>query len=201
MNIWGGARYTFLNHGSVYSTVYVDDFDFNRRFYIAAATFGGTLIDIDHRKFDLTIEYTALRPFVYANDITVLRRTSNGYVLGDWLGQNAERIQAWVDYRPIPELWFSASFTKMRKGLDGTTAQEYSTAPINAVEFLDGPLFRRSELDVRGRWEMHPGLFADFSYRLVTQSDDVVGRYTDFSNRSFVSVALRLNIFDRNDEW
>jgi hypothetical protein len=201
MNIWGGGRYTFPALGSVYSTVYVDDFDASRKFYIVAGTVGGTLVDIDHRKLDLTLEYTALRPFVYANDITALYRTSNDYPLGDWLGQNAERIQAWVDYRPIPQLWFTASFMKILKGVDGQTAQEYGTAPINAVGFLSGPLFRRSEFAVRGRWEMHPGFFADVSYRLMTQSDAVAGRYPGFSNRSFVSLALKLNIFDQNDEW
>ena len=202
-NIWGGGRYTFKNVGSIYSTLYVDDFNIDQRFYIVAGTFGGTLIDIDNRKLDLTLEYTALRPFVYANNTTALSRTSNGYPLGDWLGQNGERMQAWVDYRPIPELWFSASYMNIRKGLDGTTFQEYGVpaSQIGDVKFLDGPLLKRSEFNLRGRWEMHAGLVADFSYRLVTQKDSVVNRFPSFSNRSYISVALKLNIFDQNDEW
>jgi len=204
-NIWGGARYTYPNLGSAYGTLYVDDFNVNQGFYIVAGTLGGTLIDIDHKKLDLTLEYTALRPFVYANNITALYRTSNGYPLGDWLGQNADRIQIWLDYRPIPQVWVSASYVKIRKGLPGTEAQEYgnngTTTNISNVAFLDGPLFKRNELDFRGRWEIRAGIFADVSYRLITQSDQVADRYPNFSNHSFVSLALKLNIFDQNDEW
>jgi hypothetical protein len=202
INIWGGGRYTFPHLGSIYSTVYVDNFNADQNYYIVAGTMGATLVDIDHRKLDLTLEYTALRPFVYANDISADDRTTNGYVLGDWLGQNGDRLQAWLDYRPIPQLWLSASYVSIRKGLPGTAAEEYASGNIGGVVgFLDGPIFKRHELDVRGRWEVYSGLFADFSYRLVTQSDQVVDRYRSFSNRSFVSLALKLNIFDQNDEW
>ncbi len=203
-NIWGGARYTYPGLGSVYGTLYVDDFDFSKGFYIVAGTIGATLIDIEHRKFDLTLEFTGLRPFVYANNITALYRTSNFYPLGDWLGQNAERAQLWVDYRPVPELWFSASYTRILKGLPGTAAQEYGAGIytyMSHVGFLDGPLFSRHEFDLRVRWEMHNDLFADLTYRLVTQVDPDVLHLPSFSDRSFVSFALKLNIFDQNDEW
>jgi hypothetical protein len=203
-NIWGGARYTSPNFGTIYGTLYVDDFNINQGFYIVAGTIGATLVDIDHRKLDLTVEYTALRPFVYANNITALYRTSNGYPLGDWLGQNADRLQMWLDYRPNPQLWVSASFVAIRKGIPGTEAQEYGAGNytyMSNVGLLDGPLFRRHEFDLKARWEVRSGLFADVSYRLVTQSDQVAKRYSSFSNRSFVSLALKLNIFDQNDEW
>ncbi len=202
INIWGGARYTYPNLGSAYTTVYVDNFNTNQNYYIVAGTVGVMLVDIDRRKLDLTVEYTALRPFVYANDITADNRTTNGYMLGDWLGENGERMQVWLDYRPIPQLWLSASYLTIRKGLLGTMAQEYSSGNIGGVVgFLSGPLFKRNEFDVRGRCELYSGFFADLSYRLVTQSDEVLGRYPSFSNRSFISFALKLNIYDQNDEW
>ncbi len=202
-NIWGGARYTYPNLGSAYATLYVDDFNFNQGFYIVAGTIGATVVDIDHRKFDFTVEYTGLRPFVYANNITALYRTSDGYPLGDWLGQNGDRLQAWIDYRPIPQVWLSATYAAIRKGLPGTAAQEYGAGNytyMSHVGFLEGPLFRRNEIVVRARWEIYSGLFADVSYRLITQSDQVVGRYESFSNRSFISCSLKLNIVDQNDE-
>ncbi len=201
LNIWGGARYTQPGLGSAYTTIYVDDFNFSQGFYIVAGTLGGTLVDIGHRDIDLTAEYTALRPFVYANDISSLWRTSNGYPLGDWLGQNGQRIQAWLDYRPLPEIWLTASYTALWKGLPGTVAQEYKTGQIASIEFLGGPLFKRHELDLQGRWEIYSGLFADLSYRLISQTDQVVDRYPTFSGRSFLAFSVKLNIFDRNDDW
>lgn len=202
INIWGGARYTYPNLGSLYATGYVDNFNSNQNYYIVAGTIGATLVDIGRRNFDVTVEYTALRPFVYANDITADDRTTNGYLLGDWLGQNAERLQVWIDYRPMPQLWFTASYLTLRKGLDGTAAQEYASGTIGgSVGWLDGPLFKRNEVDFSARWEFYSGVFADVYYRLVTQSDQVVGRYPSFSDRSFLTFDLKLNIFDRNDEW
>jgi len=203
-NIWGGGRYTYPNLGSLYGTLYVDDFNFNQGFYVVAGTIGGTLVDIDHRKLDLTLEYTALRPFVYANNQTALYRTSNGYPLGDWLGQNAERLQMWLDYRPIPQLWLSASYVVIRKGMPGTEAQEYGGGIytyMTPVPFLGGPLFKRNEFDLNGRWEMWSGLFADITYRLITQSDPGVVGLETFSGRSFASFSMKLNIFGMNDEW
>lgn len=201
MNIWGGARYTRPHLGSVYTTIYVDDFNFDQNFYIVATTVGGTLVDVDRRNVDVTAEYTALRPFVYANNITSLYRTSNGYPLGDWLGQNGQRVQVWLDYRPMPQLWLTASYTVIWKGMPGLTSQEYGSGLIGKIGFLDGPLFKRNELSLQGRWEVYSGLFADFSYRFMTQSDQVAYRYASFSNRSFLSFAVKLNMFDRNDEW
>jgi hypothetical protein len=203
-NLWGGARYTFPSYGSVYTTLYVDDFDAAQKKTYVAGTIGGTLVDFDHRNIDLTAEYTFLRPFVYINDVTASDRTSDGYPLGSWLGQNADMIAAWVDYRPLPQLWFTASFQNIRKGVTPTIAQKYANGGggnPEAVPFLGGPLFSRHELDLRCRWEVYPGLLADASYRLVTQNDEVANRYPTFANHSLASLALKLNIFDWNDEW
>ena len=200
MNVWGGARFTYPNLGSVYTTVYVDNFGTNQSTYNFAGSIGATLVDVSRSDLDFTIEYTALRPFVYANDNKADNRTTNGFVLGDWLGENGERMQVWLDYRPAPQLWFTASYVTLRKGKPGVQAPAGSTA-VGSVGFLDGPLFKRNEFDLRGRWEVYSGVFADISYRLITQSDQVMSRYPSFSNRPFLSFALKLNIFDRNDEW
>ena len=200
-NIWGGARYTYRGLGTAYATLFIDDFNTSQDFYDVGGTVGATLVDIGHRNLDATVEFTAITPFVYSNNNTLLYRTTDGYPLGDWLGQNAERAQVWLDYRPLPQVWISATYVTMRKGLPGKLIDQYGRgADRSLVEFLKGPMFKRNEFSLRTRWEMYSGLFADVTYRLATQTDQVLNRYPSFRNRSFISFALKLNVFDRDDE-
>ncbi|HTP12716.1 MAG TPA: capsule assembly Wzi family protein, partial [Bacteroidota bacterium] len=203
INVWGGARYTFRGIGSLYTTLYLDNFDVTEGFYIVAGTLGGTAVNVGNSGIDLTAEYTLLRPFVYSNNITALNRTSNGYPIGYWLGEDGDVLQGWVDYRPIPRLCLTASYQKVRKGPIGTTAQHYAGGQFGfaKLDFLGGPTFRRSEFDFACKWEVWRGLFADLSYRLLTQSDPLPNREPDLSNRSLISFALQLNIFQLNDQY
>lgn len=202
--IWGGARYTYPSYGSLYFTFFIDEINTDmmlnaKNHNVIAETIGGNLISLDRNNLDVTLEYTFINPLVYRNDVTACDATTNGYLIGDWLGENADMFAIWLDYRPIPQIWLSGSYERIRKGQPGSIGVLYGLNMEPGL--LDGPILKRRELDLKCRWEFRPNLFADLSYRLVTQNDQVIDRYASFSDRSFLSLALRLNIFDQNDEW
>jgi hypothetical protein len=90
-------------------------------------TFGASLTDVAGISY-LTAgaEYTRIRPFVYRNFLPAQNYTNAGYLLGDWMGNNADRISAYLKYTPLPKLKLQARYTHIRKGGPGTLDQQYN---------------------------------------------------------------------------
>lgn len=74
-------------------------------------------------------EYTRLNPFVYKNLLPAQEFTSSGYVLGDWMGSNADRYVLEARYSPMPRLRLLARQERIRKGGEGSTEQQYFARP------------------------------------------------------------------------
>jgi hypothetical protein len=73
----------------------------------------------------LGIEYTRIFPFVYSNIVPAEYYTHHNYLLGDWMGNNADRKYVYLTYTPLARLKLKASFEEIRKGGPGTTQQQY----------------------------------------------------------------------------
>jgi len=84
----------------------------------------------------LGFEYTRINPFVYKNLIDAQSYRSQGYLLGDWMGDNADRLIAYAEYTPIPRLKTLIQWQHVRKGSSGTFEQQYYDEP--QPEFLFG---------------------------------------------------------------
>jgi len=77
----------------------------------------------------LGLEYTRVNPFVYSNFIPSEDYTSHGYNLGDWMGNNFDRIIAVAKYHPFPKLYLNAHYQYSRKGGAGDVLQQYFAQP------------------------------------------------------------------------
>ena len=75
------------------------------------------------------IDYSRINPFVYQNLQPAQEYTSNGYLLGDWMGSNADRMIMEIKYTPFPRLRLSVRQERIRKGGKGTVAQQYFASP------------------------------------------------------------------------
>jgi hypothetical protein len=84
----------------------------------------------------LNVDYTRLNPFVYQNLLPAQEYTNNGYVIGDWMGSNADRRIFEIKYTPMPRLKISMCYEKIRKGARGNAEQQYFQQP--QPEFLFG---------------------------------------------------------------
>lgn len=120
-------------------------------------TLGGSVTDVGVSYLTLGAEYTRVRPFVYRNFLPAQNYTSASYLLGDWIGMNADRIFLYAKYTPIPRLRLMASLMKVRKGAEGTFDQQYFQQP--QPDFLFGALSDFNELSLQGNYELWPRFY------------------------------------------
>jgi hypothetical protein len=135
-------------------------------------TIGGSVTDIAGIPY-LTagVEYTRIRPFVYRNFLPAQSYTHAGYLLGDWMGNNADRMIGYVKYTPLPKLKLQMRYSYIRKGGPGTLDQQY----LQAVQppFLFDLQRKANELFFSASYEYLHRLFLNGYYRRLDK-DQVV---------------------------
>jgi hypothetical protein len=89
-------------------------------------TLGGAISDIPITNLTATLEYTKIYPFVYHHYIQTQTYESDSYVMGDWMGANADLIYFALNYRIIRGLQLKLWTQYIRKGSDGTVDQQYT---------------------------------------------------------------------------
>jgi hypothetical protein len=122
-----------LRNTHFYATLFIDEirvgsaFDKNKQRNQLGYTVGGSLTDVGGvRYLTAGVEYTRIRPFVYRNFLPAQNYTHNGYLLGDWMGNNADRAVVFVKYTPLPKLKLQMRYSSIRKGGAGTLTQQYA---------------------------------------------------------------------------
>lgn len=119
----------------LYSTLFIDEirvatiFDKTKSRNQVGITLGGSITDVLVPYLTLGIEYTRINPFVYRNLLPAQNYSSDNYVLGDWMGNNADRMIYTVKYTPIPRLKCLLRYQSIRKGGAGTVDQQYFQQP------------------------------------------------------------------------
>lgn len=142
-------------------------------------TLGASVTDI-LPYLTLGYEYTRVNPFVYQNLINAQSYRSQNYLLGDWIGNNADRSVMFIEYTAIPRLKALIQYQYIRKGSAGTIEQQYYAEP--QPEFLFG--LNRTQTEVR------LGLSYQILHNVYAQS-----RYTILKDQSFSS-DVKTNFFN-----
>lgn len=175
-----------LRNTHLYATLFIDEikvsavFDKQKQRNQLGYTVGGSLTDIGGiRYLTAGVEYTRIRPFVYRNFLTAQNYTHDGYLLGDWMGNNADRTVGFVKYTPLPKLKLQLRYSYMRKGGPGTLVQQYAdpTQPpflFDLQQRSDELLFNASyeylhRLCFNGyyrRFDKHESIFIGMTYGL-----------------------------------
>lgn len=112
------------------------------------------------------IEYSRVNPFVYNNLIPAQTYTSHSYVLGDWMGNNADRLYLFAQYVPLPKLKLKLWHQAIRKGEAGTLEQQYYQSP--QPKFLFKKLFDYSESGFTARYELINRLLLSMEFNTST---------------------------------
>ena len=164
----------------LYTSLFIDEirtstmFDKSKSRNQLGYTLGASVTDLLLPYLTFSLEYTRVNPFVYKNLIAAQTYSSYGYGLGDWMGNNFDRVFASIRYTPMPRLKCLVSYQSIRKGGAGTVEQQYFQQPQPA--FLFNPLFNRKELQIR------------CSYELINNLH-VVGNYTQIRQQTLPSLA------------
>ncbi|MCJ8209801.1 capsule assembly Wzi family protein [Mucilaginibacter sp. RS28] len=125
---------------------------------------GASVTDVFIPYLTLGAEYTRINPFVYNNLIPAQTYENQGYSLGEWIGQNADKAILWLSYNPLPRLTTMAQFTYIRKGRDGSVLDQYFAEP--QPKFLEqGPVEAQKQLLVEARYEWLHRLYLRAAYQ------------------------------------
>lgn len=151
-----------LKNTHLYTSVFIDEirvatmFDKSKSRNQLGYTLGGSITDFPFSYLTFNAEYTHINPFVYNNLIPAQTYTNQGYLLGDWMGNNADRLLFAVKYNPIAKLKCMIRYQALRKGSGGNLVDQYLQEP--QPTFLYGNQTSKNELYMSARYELFNGL-------------------------------------------
>jgi len=129
------ASRNHIKNTHFYATLFIDEIRMSEAFNSQKSrnqigfNAGASITDLLIPYLTVGMEYTRLNPFVYQNLIPAQNYTNQNYNLGDWIGQNADRVTAWVKYNPIARLSTRVQLDYIRKGEDSTLEDQYYAEP------------------------------------------------------------------------
>jgi hypothetical protein len=154
----------------IYASLFIDEirtgsiFDKAKSRNQLGYNIGATRTDVFIPYLTLGMEYTRVNPFAYNNLIPAQTYTNQTYLLGDWIGQNADRVSAWATYNLIPRLTTSVQFDYIRKGREGSLPDQYWAEP--QPPFLSqGPVETQKQLLIQANYELVHKLYIKTAYQ------------------------------------
>jgi len=135
-------------------------------------TAGFQTYDIPFKNLELIAEYTRINPWVYSHKYPETDFTNNGYVMGNWMGQNADNLYLDLSYRPKRSIAVGAMMQVFRKGGLADVAYQYRTP---SLPFLHGPSHEERSFGLHARYEIFRDGFLDAHARSLTLSDESLG--------------------------
>ena len=161
----------------LYTTVFIDEIRVSAIFDKAKSrnqlgyTIGGSVTDAFIPYLTLGIEYTRVNPFVYRNLIPAQNYTSYNYSLGDWMGNNFDRLTYTLKYTPFPRFKCLLSYQTSRKGGPGTVDQQYFQQP--QPSFLFDLQNKQKEFAARFTYELINNLNLNAFYSSISEDNRV----------------------------
>ena len=160
-----------LKNTHLFATVFIDElrlatmFDAKKSRNQLGFTIGGSKTDMFTPYLTLGGEYTLVNPFVYSNLIPAQFYSSYDYSLGDWMGNNFDRLVVFGKYNPIPKLNLYAHIERIRKGGPGTIKQQYEAEPQPRFLFD----FQKNKFDMllKANYEYYNNLYLFSSFQFI----------------------------------
>jgi hypothetical protein len=153
-----------LKNTHLYATLFIDEVSPQVIFNSAKSrnqlgfNLGGSITDLPGLPYvTINAEYTRINPFVYQNLLPAQNFTNNGYVMGDWMGSNADRLIGEIKYTPIPRLRFTLRHEMLRKGGNNSVEQQYFAQP--QPKFLNNLQFKQQQTMGRVVYEWKQNLY------------------------------------------
>ena len=181
-----------IKNTHIYGTWFIDEitasglFDSQKQRNQFGFTLGASVTDLPIDNLTLTAEYTRINPFVYSHYIPTQTYESSSYLMGHWMGYNADLIYASLNYRFIRGLQATVWGEYIRKGGAGIVDQQYQQPQ---PEFLFGLRNNYTYLGLDIKYEIMHELFVrgKFQSSLIS-SEQANGAFVDTgTNQFFVS--------------
>lgn len=145
------ARNQWVAKSNIYATLFIDEIRLSKILDKSSArnqlgyNIGASITDVFIPTLKIGVEYTRIRPFVYRNFLPAQNYTHHQFLLGDWIGSNADKWIGYVNFKPIPKMKLQVSYQAVRKGAAGTLWQQYFEKP--QMTFLNKELRHYDEVN------------------------------------------------------
>jgi len=166
-----------LRNLNFYGSIFIDElniddlFDPEKQRNQLGYAFGFQTYDVLLNNLELNVEYTRTNPWTYTHKFPAVQFTNNGYVMGNWMGQNADNLFADLSYRPIRSLVIGGTFEIYRKGGQKDIGFQYV---IPSQRFLYGPLHEERSYGAYARYQFVRDGFLDARVTSRSTSDEVL---------------------------
>ena len=173
----------------LYSTVFIDEIRISEIFNGAKSrnqigyNIGGSITDFMLPYLTFYGEYTKIFPSVYNNLNPAQNYTSYGSYLGDWMGNNFDRLLFGAKYTPLAKVKLDARFQWCRKGTETTIDQQYLDIP--QPNFLFKKQFEQREFYINASYEILNNIYLKANLRTINSIYTNELTNTTFTNYSF----------------
>jgi hypothetical protein len=172
----------WLKKTQLYSTLFVDEIRVAKIFSRSenrnqlGFNVGASVTDVFIPELTLNAEYTRVNPFVYNNLIPSQTYTNSGYYLGDWMGNNFDRIILSAKYTPVAKLKCILRYQYIRKGGPGTLDQQYNqgyNTPSYLTPFLFDYQYSQQEIFINFSYQWIHNLYLNAYFSSVHQNNKI----------------------------
>jgi hypothetical protein len=194
--MFGSLDLNLIKNTDLYFSLFIDELNTDKLFDTYAShrqiafTIGGHTYDVLLENLEISAEYSRVNPGAYNHKYQTTTYTNNGYVMGHWIGQNADDCILSLAYRPVRELKFGAYSEIYRKGDIMPISDQYS-ADQGEFSFLQGKRHEEKIYGIKAHYQPLRDLFFDAKAQLHTLTDesDPTSNY-DERFELFVSASL-----------
>ena len=157
----------------LYGTLFIDELTLNGLFKSKdqrnqiGFTLGSSLTDLPIENLTLKLEYTKIYPYVYQHYISTTTYESDSYVLGHWMGNNADQVYGSVQYRFLRGLNALVYARYIRQGEHADPAKIFDQPQ---PPFLFGLRTNYTYLGAQIKYEFMHDLFARLRYQYMKTS-------------------------------
>jgi len=141
-------------------------------------TVGGKAMDFGINNLNFFVEYTRLNPWIYDNKYSTTTYRHLDYILGHWIGNNADLLSFQLDYKFIRSLSFSLKTEFLRKG--GGEDNYYAYEERKEFSFLFGENRSDFFLEFSAKYNPLQNVYLKGKYIYSNIEEEFVGRTPEF---------------------
>ncbi len=178
----------------IWGSFYADEltpeglFDPEKQYYKFAFTFGSVVVDFPIDNLSLRTEYTKIYPATYRHFIPTLTYENSSYLLGHWLGDNADLVYVDLTYRILRGLKVKLWGQMVRKGAESLGDRGYD---IPMEPFLYGLRRNYKYFGFEINYEMLHDIKFDFQFNYINESKQQSD--LTFKDKFFRQLLLRIS--------
>ena len=175
---FGNLDLNLIPNTNVYFSLFIDELNIDdildplKARNQLGVTAGIQTYDMPIKNLEILAEYTRMNPWTYTHKYPAATFTNNGYVLGHWIGQNADDLYLELSYRPMRSLVFGATMERYRKGGLTDIAYQYR---LPSQPFLYSPVREERSFGLYGQYQLAREGFLDLRARSKKLSDEALG--------------------------